>query len=233
MVKQGLAPTREKARALIMGGNVRVSGERILKAGTLIPKDAPIEIASPLRYVSRGGIKLEAALRHFNIDIEGKNFLDVGASTGGFTDCLLQHGAARVICVDVGYGQLHPKLRNDPRVLVLERTNARYLKPEDLPIVPDGATVDVSFISLCILARPLTEILPPGSPLIALVKPQFEVGRSLVGKGGVVRDDSLRLQALEKVKLSFAQLGWATLGTLPSPIKGPKGNLEYLLYLVR
>lgn len=192
--------------------------------------DAGIRLLRPrLPFVSRGGLKLEAALDGFRVDVEGRVALDVGASTGGFTDCLLQRGASRVIAVDVGYGQLHPKLRADPRVVVMERCNARYLEPEDLAETPDLATIDVSFISLRIILPVVVRLLAVPKEVIALVKPQFEVGRTQVGKGGVVKDPSLHEQVLLRVSGLGKELGLQVSPPFPCPILGPKGNQEYFL----
>jgi len=234
LVQKGLAQSREKAKALIMAGVVRVDGVQVDKAGHLVPAAASVilEKARP-PYVSRGGQKLEAAIRHFSVDVEGRTILDVGASTGGFTDCLLQHGAKKVIAVDVGYGQLDWRLRKDPRVDVLEKTNIRYLKPEDLDTPVHGAVIDVSFISLKLVVPPVSKLLKRQTYIIALIKPQFEVGKGQVGKGGVVRDPKLHHQVLESLEDFFVTLGWAVQGHIPSPLLGPKGNREFLVYLTR
>ena len=202
------------------------------KVGALVPTESVVILKSPDQpYVSRGGLKLAAALGAFNIDVTGQVALDVGASTGGFTDCLLQHGAARVYCVDVGYGQLAWRLRQDPRVIVLERTNIRYLPREAIPEEVDLAVADVSFISLKLVLPQILQFLRPDGLIIALVKPQFEVGKGQVGKGGVVRDPQQQQQVVAEIQ-EFAQgLGLAAEGVIPSPILGPKGNQEYLLYL--
>jgi 23S rRNA (cytidine1920-2'-O)/16S rRNA (cytidine1409-2'-O)-methyltransferase len=210
-----------------------VEGNRLDKAGHLVSEGSLVEVSEPLPYVSRAGLKLEAALKAFPVSVEGKTILDVGASTGGFTHCLLKFGAARVVAVDVGYGQMHPNLRNDSRVVLLERTNARYLRPGDVPGPIHGAVLDVSFISLELLVVPISDLLEKEAFAIALVKPQFEVGRGKVGKGGVVRDPLLHSEAIEKVRSAFLRRGWTEIGLLPSPIKGPKGNLEFLLGLKR
>lgn len=232
VVERGLTPARERARALILAGQVLVNGAPETKAGALIPAEAVITLRAPDQpYVSRGGLKLAAALDHFKLEVSGLVALDVGASTGGFTDCLLQHGAARVYAVDVGYGQLAWRLRQDQRVIVLERTNIRHLPREAIPEEVDLAVVDVSFISLKLVLPRVLLFLRGGGAILALVKPQFEVGRGQVGKGGVVRDPHLQLQALTTIQ-DFAQsLGLMAVGSLPSPILGPKGNQEYLLYL--
>jgi 23S rRNA (cytidine1920-2'-O)/16S rRNA (cytidine1409-2'-O)-methyltransferase len=232
LVERGLAAARERARALILAGQVMVNGAPVTKVGALVPREAAVSLRSADQpYVSRGGVKLAAALDAFNLDVSGQVALDVGASTGGFTDCLLQHGAARVYSVDVGYGQLAWRLRQDPRVIVLERTNIRYLRREAIPEEVDLAVVDVSFISLKLVMPQILLFLRPGGIVLALVKPQFEVGKGQVGKGGVVRDPELQLRTVEEIK-SFSQgLGLVAEGVVPSPILGPKGNQEYLLYL--
>jgi 23S rRNA (cytidine1920-2'-O)/16S rRNA (cytidine1409-2'-O)-methyltransferase len=232
MVERGLAASRERARALILSGNVLVGEAKVSKAGSLVEDDAALrllEVEGP--YVSRGGIKLEAALRGFGISAQGRVALDVGAGTGGFTDCLLQHGAARVYAVDVGYGQLAWRLRQDPRVVVLERTHIRRLDPARLAPRPDLATIDVSFISLRIVLPEVLRCLAFPAEIVALVKPQFEVGKGMVGKGGVVRDPILREEAVRTVQAASLALGLEEAGLLPSPIPGQKGNVEYLLYL--
>lgn len=234
MVRRGFAETRHKARGLIMAGVVEVEGTAVDKPGTRFPDTAVITLkpGSP-PYVSRGGLKLEAALRHFDVDVAEKTVLDVGASTGGFTDCLLQHGARRVLAVDVGYGQLAWKLRQDPRVWVLERTNARYLTPQDLPQTPQGAVIDVSFISLRLVVPPVSTLLSSRAFVIALVKPQFEAGKGQVGKGGVVRDPRLHDRILAELTGLFQTLGWRVEGHIPSPLLGPKGNREFLVHMSR
>jgi 23S rRNA (cytidine1920-2'-O)/16S rRNA (cytidine1409-2'-O)-methyltransferase len=231
MVDKGLVPSRERARSLIMAGRVLVAGVRVEKAGKEVPYDAEVLVKEYMPYVSRGGLKLEAALDGFSVDPIGLSLLDAGASTGGFTHCLLERGARRVIAVDVGYGQFDWELRKDPRVTLLERTNIRFLDPASLPYTVDGAVADLSFISLTLVLAKFYEILPLDGWLIPLVKPQFEVGRADVGKGGVVRDEQKMRAAIEKVK-SFARgCGFQVLGELESPIRGPKGNREFLLYL--
>jgi len=234
MVERGLAGSRERAKALIMGGKVIVEGAPVTKAGAMVAHDAPITLkAEDIPYVSRGGLKLEAAIREFSIDLTGKTALDVGASTGGFTDCMLKHGAARVYAVDVGYGQMDVKLRNDPRVVLIERTNIRYMEREKVPESVDIATVDVSFISLKTVMPRIMEFVRPGGEIVALIKPQFEAGRADVGKGGVVRDEGKRLEAVNSVEEGMKSLGLAVAGLMESPVKGPKGNIEYLIYLRR
>lgn len=231
--ERGLAQSRSKARALIMAGKVLVHGAPVDKPGREIPEDVQICLSEEQPYVSRGGVKLEAALDAFRIDPAGLRVLDVGASTGGFTDCLLKRGAAKVIAVDVGFGQLDWYLRNDARVSVLERTNVRYLQPSRLPHPIDAAVVDVSFISLKLVLPVLHELLPVGAWLLPMVKPQFEVGRFEVGKGGVVRDPAKIRRALEEIKERAGELGFEFLGETESPIKGPKGNREVFLHLIK
>jgi 23S rRNA (cytidine1920-2'-O)/16S rRNA (cytidine1409-2'-O)-methyltransferase len=218
---------------MIMAGLVLVEDVPVDKPGGRFPMDASIRIKERPKYVSRGGQKLEAALSHFAVNVRGKVFIDVGASTGGFTDCLLQHGAAGVIAVDVGYGQLDWKLRQDPRVRVLEKANIRYIKPDSLEIAVHAGVVDVSFISLKMVVPPLSALLPRSSFIIALIKPQFEVGKGKVGKGGVVREPAKHLEVIENLKGFFTQKGWEVAGHIPSPILGPKGNREFLIHLTR
>jgi 23S rRNA (cytidine1920-2'-O)/16S rRNA (cytidine1409-2'-O)-methyltransferase len=231
MVDKGLVPSRERARSLIMAGRVLVEGVRIEKAGKEVPYDAEVLVKEYMPYVSRGGLKLEAALDGFGVDPKGMSVLDAGASTGGFTHCLLERGARRVIAVDVGYGQFDWELRKDPRVTLLERTNIRFVDPASLPYQLDGAVADLAFISLTLVLPKFYEILPLGGWLIPLVKPQFEVGRADVGKGGVVRDEQKIRAAIEKVKSSAQECSFQVLGELESPIRGHKGNREFLLYL--
>lgn len=230
LLKKGVVSTRAQARSLIMSGAVFVEGCRVDKAGTLVREDSKLEVkGSLLRYVSRGGVKLEAALREFEVDVRDKVALDVGASTGGFTDCLLQHGAKKVYAVDVGYGQLHWKLRQDPRVVLLERTNARYLKPEDIGEPVDISTVDVSFISLTKVIPPVRDILRNGGILVALIKPQFEVRKGEVGKKGIVRDESKHREVINKITNFLHELNFKVLGVIPSPILGADGNREFFI----
>ena len=232
MVSRGLADTRAKAQALILAGRVLVDGRTVDKAGTLVPADAAVEVLAPASpYVSRGGDKLAAALDHFGVDPSGKVCLDAGTSTGGFSHVLLLRGAARVYAVDVGYGQLDPQVRHDPRVVVLERTNIRFLPQEAIPEAVDLATLDLSFISLTLVLSKIVEFLNPGGEILALVKPQFEVGKDRVGKGGVVRDPALQQEAVDKVAQAARQLGLRVSAGFPSPLKGPKGNQEYFLYV--
>lgn len=230
LVKKGLVPSRSRAHSLIMAGFVFVDGSRVDKAGTLVKADSWIEVrGSVLRYVSRGGIKLEAALREFNVNARDKTALDIGASTGGFTDCLLQHGARIIYAVDVGYGQLDWRLRNDPRVVVMERINARYLKPEDIDDIVDIVTIDVSFISLTKVIPAILGLLKPGGTLIALIKPQFEVGKGEVGKGGIVKDENKHREVVRRITVFLEELGFKILGVIPSPILGAGGNKEFLV----
>lgn len=229
LVERGLAESREKAKRLIMAGEVLVGDRVVDKPGTRVAEDAEIRLRATLPYVSRGGLKLEAALDRFGVAVAGKVAADVGASTGGFTDCLLQRGAARVYAIDVGYGQLAWKLRNDPRVVVLERTNIRYL--ESLPEPVDLATVDVSFISLELVLPVVVRLLKPEGEIIALIKPQFEAGREHVGKGGVVRDPEVHRSVLERITAWALEHGLAVRGLMRSPLKGPAGNVEFLAYL--
>jgi 23S rRNA (cytidine1920-2'-O)/16S rRNA (cytidine1409-2'-O)-methyltransferase len=229
LVDRNMAPSREKARALILAGQVLVDGQRVDKAGQTVSTEAVVEVLQPMRYVGRGGLKLEAALVHFHIDVDGRVAIDVGSSTGGFTDCLLQHGAARVYAVDVGTGQLDWKLRNDPRVIVREQVNARYLNATDFPERMDLAVCDVSFISVTMILPMLLPILKPDAAMVILVKPQFELERHQVGKGGIVRDPELHAAACRRVAESVAALGF-TSETIPSPVLGAEGNQEFLLY---
>ncbi len=233
ILDRGLVESREKGQAMILAGQVLVNGQKIEKAGALVPGDADIRIlGEPMPYVGRGGLKLEAALREFKITITGKTAIDVGASTGGFTDCLLQHGCRKVYAVDVGYGQLAWKLRQDPRVISIERTNIREIASSLIPEPIDIAVIDVSFISLEKVIPPVMQFLKPGSEIIALIKPQFEAGREQVGRGGIVRDEAARLGAVEKVKAFFQESGLDVKGVVPSPITGQDGNVEYLIHAV-
>jgi 23S rRNA (cytidine1920-2'-O)/16S rRNA (cytidine1409-2'-O)-methyltransferase len=234
LVERGLAESRAKAQALVMAGAVVAGEARVDKPGQLVPADAPLRVkadAAPQRYVSRGALKLERALDLFPVDPRGKACADLGASTGGFTDLLLQRGAAKVFAVDVGYGQLHPRLRADPRVVVRERENARLLDERALGERVDLVVGDLSFISLRLVLPAVKAILRPGGAAILLVKPQFEVGKGEVGRGGVVRDDAKRRAALEAVKEAARALGLEPLGEAESPIEGPAGNREWLLAL--
>lgn len=235
MVERGLAPSREKAKALIMAGIVYVNQNKEDKAGaTFDPQETQIEVkGNTLRYVSRGGLKLEKALASFPIDLSGRVCMDIGASTGGFTDCMLQNGAARVYSIDVGYGQLDWKLRSDPRVVCMEKTNFRYVKPEDLGDgpVPSFASVDVSFIGLDKILPAAHAILSPGGEMVCLIKPQFEAGKEKVGKKGVVRDKKVHEEVVRDVTSMAEGLGFDLLGLDYSPIRGPEGNIEYLMYI--
>ena len=232
VLERGLAPSRERAKALIMAGQVVVGDHLADKAGLLVDITAEIRLkGEPMPYVIRGGLKLEKGLDFFGIDVVGLLALDVGASTGGFTDCLLQRGARGVIAVDVGYGQLAWKLREDPRVLNLEKTNIRHLEPETLPEVPDLAVIDASFISLDKVLPPTLRLIKDGGTIIALIKPQFEVGRGQVGKGGVVRDEKKHLEVVETIRALAQSLGLLVLGVCESPILGPAGNKEFLISL--
>ena len=231
LVQRGLAESREKAQRLVLAGEVRVAGQVATKPGHDFDDAVELAVAQPERFVSRGGEKLEGAFKAFPIDVTGKICVDVGASTGGFTDCLLQHGAGRVYAVDVGKGQLHWKLRNDPRVVVLDGINGRYLRPQQLPEVPSVATADASFISLTLLLPAVKELLAPGGEIITLIKPQFEAGRAEVGKGGVVRDPRIRQQVVERVRaFGVNVLGLKWIGVCESPLHGPAGNVEFLAY---
>ena len=232
LVQRGLAPSREKAKTMIMEGNVFVDQQREDKAGSFFDVEAKIEVrGNTLRYVSRGGLKLEKAMEAFGLDLSGCVCMDIGASTGGFTDCMLQNGAAKVYAVDVGYGQFAWKLRQDPRVVCMEKTNFRHMKPGDIPDLLDFASVDVSFISLTKILLPARNLLAPGGEMVCLIKPQFEAGREKVGKKGVVRDPSVHREVIQKV-MDFADLmGFSILGLTWSPVKGPEGNIEYLLHL--
>jgi 23S rRNA (cytidine1920-2'-O)/16S rRNA (cytidine1409-2'-O)-methyltransferase len=229
LVDRGLAESREKAKALLLAGSVSVNGHRIDKPGQNVDPESEIEIAAKLPYVSRGGLKLEKALDHFHIDVAGKICLDVGASTGGFTDCSLQRGAARVYAVDVGKGQLDWRLRGDPRVTVREGINARYLKLEDVGEPVDLATMDVSFISATLIIPNLAAVLKADGAMIILIKPQFEVGREQVGKGGIVKDPAMHNAACDRVRAAVEALGFQT-AIIESPILGAEGNREFLLY---
>ena len=232
LVEQGLVRSREKARALILAGEVLLGDRPIDKAGDLVPADAPLRLRSePMPYVSRGGLKLAHALTTFGIDVAGQVALDVGASTGGFTDCLLQRGASRVYAIDVGQAQLDWKLRGDPRVVILDKVNVRYLEPAQLPERASMAVVDVSFISLALVLPVLPALLTRPATVVPLVKPQFEVGRQRVGKGGIVRDEAAREDAVAEVSRKAEELGFQVRGRTTSPITGGKGNIEFLLWL--
>ena len=232
LVEKGLAESREKAKAIIMSGIVYVDDEKEDKAGSSFPENVNIEVrGKTLKYVSRGGLKLEKAMAVFPIELTDKVCMDVGASTGGFTDCMLQSGASKVYSVDVGYGQLAWKLRQDPRVVCMEKTNIRYVKPEDLDDVIEFASVDVSFISLSKVLPVLKELLVPGGEVVCLIKPQFEAGREKVGKKGVVRDKSVHKEVIENVTAFTRETGFDVIGLDFSPVKGPEGNIEYLMHI--
>ncbi|MFP3982924.1 MAG: TlyA family RNA methyltransferase [Desulfurivibrionaceae bacterium] len=230
---RGLAESRHKAQAIIGAGEVIVDGHRIDKAGHTVNPDAGIRIKGDYcPYVSRGGLKIAKGLDHFQIKVKDAVCADIGASTGGFTDCLLKQGAARVYAVDVGYGQLAWKLRRDPRVIVLERTNARQLSPQQIPESLDLAVIDASFISLTLLIPPLLPLFHRGISILALIKPQFEVGREKVTKGGVIKDEALHDEVRDKINHFASSLGLTSRGIISSPITGPKGNIEFLIHLV-
>jgi 23S rRNA (cytidine1920-2'-O)/16S rRNA (cytidine1409-2'-O)-methyltransferase len=235
LLERGLVPSRERAQSLILAGKVLVDGQKVEKSGTAVEEAAVVRLlGEDLKYVSRGGLKLEKALEYWNIDAAGKTCLDVGASTGGFTDCLLQHGAARVIAVDTGQGQIDFRLRQDVRVRLLEKTNARYLTPAQIGEAVDLVTMDVSFISATlVLPAVLASAFPAerhGKQIVVLVKPQFEVGRQHVGKGGIVRDPQAQAAAVEKVRESLVALGCIRTDVIESPILGAEGNREFLLH---
>lgn len=238
LVDRGLAASRERAQALILAGKVLVDNQKLEKAGAQVQEDASIRLlGEDLRYVSRGGLKLERALDHWNIDVTGKVCLDVGASTGGFTDCLLQHGAARVIAIDTGYGQMDLKIRQDPRVRLIEKTNARFLAREVVGECVDFIAIDVSFISVTLVLAPVISAAFPESPderrnrgIVVLVKPQFEAGREYVGKGGIVRNEDAQRESVEKVRSALMNLGIAQTDVIESPILGAEGNREFLLF---
>lgn len=232
MVQRNLAESREKAKALIMSGIVYVNGQKEDKAGTSFEETVQIEVrGSTLKYVSRGGLKLEKAMSHFGVELAGRVCMDVGASTGGFTDCMLQNGAVKVYAVDVGHGQLAWKLRNDDRVICMEKTNIRYVTPEDIGDRIEFSSIDVSFISLTKVLGPVKQLLTDNGQVVCLIKPQFEAGREKVGKKGVVREKSVHLEVIEMVSDYARSIGFGILGLEFSPIKGPEGNIEYLLYL--
>jgi 23S rRNA (cytidine1920-2'-O)/16S rRNA (cytidine1409-2'-O)-methyltransferase len=229
MVERGLAPSRSKAQALIMAGEVRVDGEVSLKAGSQFALDVEIAVETPLPYVSRGGFKLAEALDAFPIGVKGKICADVGASTGGYTDVLLQRGAALVYAIDAGYGQLAWKMRQDERVVVMERTNARYL--ESLPQLVELVVMDVSFISITLILPAIKGWIEPGGDVVTLIKPQFEAGRAQVGKGGIVKDQAVHRQVLENILSWCRENGYAPAGLIMSPIEGSEGNVEFLAWL--
>jgi 23S rRNA (cytidine1920-2'-O)/16S rRNA (cytidine1409-2'-O)-methyltransferase len=237
LVDSGLAASRERAQALIIAGKVLVNDQKLDKAGAQVGADSEIRLlGDDLKYVSRGGVKLERALEHWHVEVKGRVAIDVGASTGGFTDCLLQHGASRVIAVDTGYGQMDFRLRQDPRVRLLEKTNARYLTREGIGEIADLIVIDVAFISATLVLPSVVNAVFPqsqserrGRQVIVLVKPQFEAGREFVGKGGIVRDESAQLASVEKVKKALQDLGCSSLQVIESPILGAEGNREFLL----
>lgn len=232
LVQRGLAPSREKAKTMIMAGNVFVAGQREDKAGSSFDDKAKIEVrGNTLKYVSRGGLKLEKAIENFGINLQDKICMDIGASTGGFTDCMLQNGALKVYAVDVGYGQFAWSLRQDSRVVCMEKTNIRYVTPEDIEDVLDFASVDVSFISLTKVLPAAWNLLSAQGEMVCLIKPQFEAGREKVGKKGVVRDAGVHQEVIEKILAFCQELGFTIKNLDFSPIKGPEGNIEYLVYL--
>ena len=232
LLEKGLAPTRQRAQALILAGRVLINQEPMTKSGTRISDDDVIIVkGTDMPYVSRGGLKLAEALTHFQIDAAGRYCMDIGASTGGFTDCLLQNGAAHVVAVDVGYGQLAWKLRQDPRVTVLERTNIRYLALEKIPLPVDLAVMDVAFISLKIVVPAIRKFLKADATVISLIKPQFEVGKNRLGKGGVVKNPALHEEVNQSLRHFFEANGFVVQGLIPSPITGPKGNKEFLCHM--
>ncbi len=233
LVKQGLVQSREKAKAVIMSGTVYVNGQKEDKAGAMFDETkVSVEVrGNALKYVSRGGLKLEKAIEQFGVALSGKTCMDIGASTGGFTDCMLQNGAAKVYSIDVGHGQLDWKLRNDVRVVCMERTNFRYIQPGDIDDAPDFASVDVSFISLDKILGPAYQILKPDAQMVCLIKPQFEAGREKVGKKGVVRDPAVHVEVIETVLAFTLANGFRLLHLDFSPIRGPEGNIEYLMHI--
>jgi 23S rRNA (cytidine1920-2'-O)/16S rRNA (cytidine1409-2'-O)-methyltransferase len=232
LVNRGLAPSREKAKAIIMSGIVFVDGQREDKAGSTFDEKVNIEVkGSTLKYVSRGGLKLEKAMEHFDVTLNGKVCMDVGSSTGGFTDCMLQNGAVKVYAVDVGHGQLDWKLRNDERVVCMEKTNIRYVTPDQIEELVQFASIDVSFISLTKVLGPVKELLTDEGEIVCLIKPQFEAGREKVGKKGVVRDRKVHEEVIHMVMDFAKSIGFVLCNLEFSPIKGPEGNIEYLLHL--
>lgn len=233
LVAKKLVESRHRAQAMVMAGLVLIAGRPVTKAGTLVAMDTPLEIKQPLPFVSRGGQKLEKALDSFNINVTGQICLDVGASTGGFTDCLLQQGAKKVYALDVGHGQLDVKLRNDPRVVNIENTNIRYFEKNDLPETPDLAVIDVSFISLDKVLPAVYKLIKVKGEIIALIKPQFEAGQKRVSKGGVVRDPTVHAEIIDRIKI-FSQIqAMEVLGIIESPLLGPAGNKEFFIHLVK
>ncbi len=232
LVERNLVPSRERAQALILAGRVLVNEQKVTKSGAAVDPEAAIRLlGDDQRYVSRGGLKLQRALEYWHIKVEGKSCADIGASTGGFTDCMLQHGAARVLAIDTGYGQIDARLRNDPRVTLMERTNARHLSRADAAVSVDFIAMDVSFISATLVLPAVIESLVEGSAeIVVLVKPQFEAGREAVGKGGIVRDEAAQLAGVEKVRAAVAGLGGTRVEVIDSPILGTEGNREFLLH---
>lgn len=232
LTEEGLAPTRSAAQAMIMAGDVYIDNQKAMKAGEALKGTEKIEVrGKTAKYVSRGGLKLEKAMSVFPVVLEGKVCMDIGASTGGFTDCMLQNGAAKVYSIDVGYGQLAWKLRQDPRVVNMERTNIRYLEAESLDMTPDFFSVDVSFISLKLVLPVAFDVLKDGSEGVCLIKPQFEAGREKVGKKGVVREKSTHIEVIENVLAFTKEMGFSVQGLDFSPVRGPEGNIEYLMYI--
>lgn len=231
LVERGLFDSREKARRAIMAAQILVGGQPSTKPGTLVPQDAEIDVVAREKFVGRGGFKIEAALETFRIDAKDRICADIGASTGGFTDCLLQQGAAKVYALDVGHGQLDWKLRQDPRVDVREGVNARYLQPGDFDPPPTLVVADVSFISLTLIFPAVFALLPPGADMVVLIKPQFELSKAEVGRGGIVREEETRLRAVEKIRTFIAEAGHQWMGFITSPITGRDGNVEYLAHL--
>ena len=234
LVNRGLAASREKAKAIIMSGSVYVDGQKEDKAGQTFPEEANIEVrGSTLKYVRRGGLKLEKAMECFDVSLSGKICMDVGSSTGGFTDCMLQNGAVKVYAVDVGHGQLDWKLRNDPRVICMEKTNIRYVKPDDIEDRIQFSSIDVSFISLTKVLGPVKELLTDDGEIVCLIKPQFEAGREKVGKHGVVREASVHKEVIDMVMNYAVSINFEVMNLEFSPVKGPEGNIEYLLHLLK
>lgn len=231
LVERGLFPSREKAQRAIMAGQVLLGGQKADKAGTPVSNDAVLEVLGTDKYVGRGGLKLEGALDHFQIPVEGRVGLDIGASTGGFTDCLLQRGAARVHAIDVGHNQIDWRLRNDHRVIVKEGINARHLTEEDVPEVIDICVADVSFISLTLILPAAFALLRPASDMVVLIKPQFELSPDKVARGGIVKDESFRAEAVEKIRLFVEGMSRRWMGVIPSPITGREGNIEFLAHI--
>jgi len=231
LVERGLFDSREKARRAIMAAQILVGGQPSTKPGTLVPQDAEIDVVAREKFVGRGGFKIEAALEAFGIDAKDRICADIGASTGGFTDCLLQRGAAKVHALDVGHGQLDWKLRQDPRVDVREGVNARYLQPGDFDPPPTLVVADVSFISLTLIFPAVFALLPAGADMVVLIKPQFELSKAEVGRGGIVREEEIRLRAVEKIRTFIAEAGHRWMGFITSPITGRDGNVEYLAHL--